>query len=382
MVASAVAICLIAFLLHRFFEIPASVELWPAGASPDQRMAAVFYARHGNVSVLEYTTAYPQPILKPNQVLIRVHASSLNPCDFKYRRNYVPNWILPKPKIPGDDVAGVVVLSNTNTFLVGDRVAAMLPLIGSRWGAAAEFVAVDANLVAPIGVNTDFASAASLPLVALTTIQALNKIQRPTAGKRILIQAGAGGVGTFAIQYAKHVLGMYVAATASAEKGDLLRDLGCDQVIDYRSELFESVVRDFDVVLDPVSWAYEDRTVGKNSTVLKSNGHYLNIGSSDWKWDGAERSNGPNTLWNAMYSKARNLVFPGSVPRYDLVFVSPNGKQLQDVMDLLDNSTIRAVIDRTFHLADAAAAYEYLEQGRARGKVILFNVEDGEFIRK
>jgi alcohol dehydrogenase len=410
MVLPAIAVCLAAFILHRSLPvdiIPKSIELWPAVAtsitdgSPNTTMTAISYAVHGNTSVLQLSTNYPQPMLKPNQVLIQVHASSINPCDFKYRRNTVPNFILPKPKIPGQDVAGVVVrmgsgLSSgdssssskqTHSLLeVGDRVAAMLPLVGARWGAAAEYVAVDASLVAKIGPNTDFASAAALPLVALTVMQALdNAVQSSPSSssnskKRILIQAGAGGVGTFAIQYAKHVLGMYVVATASAEKSSFLLELGCDEVIDYRSTAFEEVARDFDVVLDPMSWLYESRTLGRNAQVLKPNGHYLNIFSSDWGWDGVERGNGLKSFGNWIYYKMYHLIRPGTAPNYDMVFVSPSGKQLQTIMDLLDNSTIRAVVDRKFHLSDTAAAYKYLEEGHATGKVIIYNNKEEDII--
>jgi alcohol dehydrogenase len=398
MVMQAFTVVLAAFLLHRYIPvgIPKSIELWPAAASvnPETTMTAVAFAVHGNTSVLQLTADYPQPLLKPNQVLIQVHASSINPCDFKYRRNRVPNFILPKPKIPGQDVAGVVVRTGVSTtgplFRPGDRVAAMLPLLGARWGAAATYVAVDTSLVAKIGPNTDFASAAAMPLVSLTVVQALESVEvvkerssstSSTPKTRILIQAGAGGVGTFAIQYAKHVLGMYVVATASAEKANFLRELGCDEVIDYRSVSFEEVARDFDVVLDPMSWLYESRTLGRDAKVLKPGGHYLNIFSSDWSWDnGVERGNGLTTFINWMYYKISHLMRPGTAPNYDIVLVSPNGKQLQTIMDLLDNSTIRAVVDRKFHLSDAAAAYEYLEQGHATGKVILYNNKEEEII--
>jgi alcohol dehydrogenase len=429
MVLPAVAVCLAAFLLHRCLPvesiIPTSFELWPAAASTNTTMTAVSYAVHGNTSVLKLSTDYPQPLLKPHQVLIRVHASSINPCDFKFRRNtLIPKFIRPLPKIPGEDVAGVIVrlgsgvrvvnssysptLTSPPLLQVGDRVAAMLPLVGARWGAAAEFVAVDASLVAKIGPRTDFISAAAVPLVGLTVLQALDHafvrdnvvVQSKSSSsskssasgkkqKRILIQAGAGGVGTFAIQYAKHVLGMYVVATASAQKAAFLRELGCDEVIDYRSEKFEDVLADaasvaasesFDVVLDPMSWLYESRTLGKNAKVLKPGGHYLNIFSSDWEWNGVEHGNGLNSFFNWMYYKICHLIRPGTAPNYEIVLVVPNGKQLQTIMDLLDHSTIRAVVDRKFHLSDTAAAYEYLEQGHATGKVIIYNDKEEDTI--
>jgi NADPH:quinone reductase-like Zn-dependent oxidoreductase len=151
-------------------------------------------------------------------------------------------------------------------------------------------------------------------------------------------------------------------------------------VIDYRNTAFEDVARDFDVVLDPMSWLYESRTLGTNKQLLKSGGHYLNIFSSDWSYHGGERGNGLTSLGNWMYDKIMHLLRPGTAPKYDVVFVSPNGKQLQTIVDLLENSTIRAVVDRKFHLSGAAEAYEYLEQGHATGKVIIYNNNEEDTI--
>jgi NADPH:quinone reductase-like Zn-dependent oxidoreductase len=126
---------------------------------------------------------------------------------------------------------------------------------------------------------------------------------------------------------------------------------------------------------------YESRTLGRNAKVLNSDGHSLNIFSSDWNWDnGVEQGNGLTSLGNWMYYKMRHLIRPGTAPNYDMVLVVPNGKQLQTIMDLLDNSTIRAVVDKKFHLSDTAAAYEYLEQGHATGKVIIYNNKEEDII--
>jgi alcohol dehydrogenase len=191
--------------------------------------------------------------------------------------------------------------------------------------------------------------------------------------KKILIHAGAGGVGNFAIQYAKKVLGMYVATTASKPKEALLKELGADLVVDYKTEHFEDIVSDYDVVLDPMSWLYEERTL--NSNVLKPTGYYLNVPSSDWSFDGTEKTNGLNTYRNLVISKIKNLFQPGSMPKYSMVFVSPNGEDLQLVLDLIDNGTIKPIIDKKFHLSEAEQAHRYLEQGRATGKVVLYHTE-------
>jgi len=187
-----------------------------------------------------------------------------------------------------------------------------------------------------------------------------------------LIHAGAGGVGSFAIQYAKKVLGMHVATTASKEKTQVVKDLGADVVIDYRSEDFTKVVEDYDAVLDTMSFLYESRTF--DSKVLKKDGHYLSIMSSDWALteDGKEKSYGAKTSFNVIKHKMANLVTPGKfLPKYDFCIVSPNGADLQQVMDLLGEGTVKAVIDSKFSLADMANAHKHLEGGHVTGKVVI-----------
>jgi len=247
----------------------------------------------------------------------------------------------------------------------------MLPIIRSKWGSAAEFVAVDASLVAKIPETVELESAAALPLVSLTVIQSLKKLKEPK-GKKILIHAGAGGVGSFAIQYAKNVLGMHVATTASKEKNEIVKELGADLVIDYKSEDFTEVVRDYDAILDPMSFLYEGRTFKSN--VLKKSGHYLSIMSSDWALteDGKEKSYGVKTYLNICKHKLANLITPGLfIPKYDFCMVNPNGDDLQLVMDLLGEKKVKAVIDSKFPLADMAKAHRHLEGGHVTGKVVI-----------
>ena len=226
--ASATAFCLIAFVAHQFMPLSSFMDLNPASASPDETMRAIVYSQHGDASVLHLDTSHARPLVRKNDVLIRIKASSINPCDFKFRRNDAPSFMMPLPKIPGEDVAGDIVELGSKvdkqTFQVGDRVAAMLPTLGSPWGAAADYVAVDASMVAKIGPDLDYADAAALPLVSLTAMQALDNVKGETRGKKILIHAGAGGVGSFAIQYAKHVLGMHVSTTASVANEHFVRD--------------------------------------------------------------------------------------------------------------------------------------------------------------
>ena len=354
---------------------------------------------------LYLSTTTPRPLLQPHQILIQTVAASINPVDFKFLRNLarIPRLLLPTPKIPGADVSGTIVQIGSKVqqqqqeqkWQVGDAVVAMLPLLLTRWGSLAEYVAVDSSLIARVveindndsdSTHLQLMEAASFPLVALTVIQAFGHVlphdddkednmnhqtKLLLKGKRVLIQAGAGGVGTFAIQYAKHVLqAQEVATTASSSKADLLRSLGADHVIDYHSTKFENVIQDYDIVLDPMSWAYEKRTL--NSGVLKPTGHYISIASSDWKmWDGREQTNNPTQAFRFLKHSLVNLVWPGRLPKYHIAIVQPDGKQLKTAMDLVGKRILRPVIDRVFTFEEANMAFDYLEQGHATGKVLV-----------
>ena len=160
---------------------------WPSAKPSDEdRMTALVYREHGGVDVLELVNDMPRPIPQDNQVLVHVQASALNPIDFKLRRNPVPNFLVGKPKITGMDLAGVVVATGKDVaveFQVGDRVAAMLPMLGSQWGAAAEYVAVRPAHLAKIPDGVRYEDAASLPLAGLTAIQKLRNLSSPRARK-------------------------------------------------------------------------------------------------------------------------------------------------------------------------------------------------------
>jgi alcohol dehydrogenase len=302
------------------------MDPWHAKPDPQATMRAVVYGRHhgggggeSGADSLRLEADFPRPLVRPRQVLIQVMAASINPVDFKYLRGAAPPLMLPKPKIPGHDVSGRIVQVGervnvatpsssqqqqppSTTWRVGDRVAAMVPSLLSPWGTLAEYVAVDASLLARIpdemfaeqqggdniiisggsgisGSAEDRAwiAAASLPLVGLTVVRAFEQLgsSQKWEDKKVLVQAGGGGVGTFAIQYAKKVLrASHVATTASsAGKAELLRRLGADLVVDYRATAFEDVIEGYDVVLDPMSWSYEKRTL--ESKVLKPTGWYL-----------------------------------------------------------------------------------------------------------
>jgi alcohol dehydrogenase len=398
------------------YSLPLSFEMMPASEHKIGKMKAVRYRVPGEASVLTLEVV-AAPVPKVDQVVVEVEFASLNPCDFKFRRNsFLPMFFRPLPKTPGADISGrVVEAPQGSKYKVGDQVAAMLPLVGpTRWGALAQLVAVDERFVAKVPQGISLLEAAAFPLVSLTVVQAFESMgavatastvgaEASLAGKRVLVHAGAGGVGSFAIQYAKHVLGAAFVATtcsgsASGKHGELVTSLGADLVLDYRSEDFERNVLSsgpFDVVFDTMSWLYEDLNlkalVGGDKPV------YLNILSSDWAIgsNGVERANGVNTILNLLFSRLQhgvkhvlntlgvsNIISSSSlVPEYRLITVVPNGKQLSFVLNLVSAGTIRAVLDDgpldkagehvRFTLADTAAAYTHLEQGHASGKVMI-----------
>ena len=256
-------------------------------------------------------------------------------------------------------------------FNVGDRVAAFIPLVGSRWGSSAEYVAVKESYLCKIPDRVTFERAASVPLVGLTVVEAFDYLEGPTKGKKILIQAGAGGVGAFAIQYAKNVLEMEVTVTASRQKTELVQAIGADHVIDYRSENFTDIVKDYDVVLDPMSWKYESETLNQGNNILKKDGHYLNILSSGTV-KGKEKTLGLQTFINLVKHKMVNLVKPGILPKYDLAIVKPDGEKLRMIFDLVEKEEIKQIIDpQIFGLYELADAHMFLEHGYATGKVVV-----------
>jgi alcohol dehydrogenase len=369
-----VVIAAVAVVAIRRLPVPVFWDSPAAVASSKETMAAVAYNKHGDAFVLKLNSHFPRPIPQDDQVLVEVYATSVNPVDYKFRRSWMPSTLIPKPKIPGADVAGVVVElgSNITKFKIGDRCAAFLPLLGSQWGSSAEFVAVRESHLSLIPESVSFIKAAALPLVALTVIQSFHHLDTAsTKGKSILIQAGAGGVGTFAIQYAKNILEMNVSTTTSQPKFKLVKALGADHVIDYHTQDFSEIVTDYDVVLDPMSWKYEHLTLNQGKNVLKKNGHYLNVLSSEVV-NGREKTLGFTTLYNLLRHTIMNIIYPDTLPKYSLIGVKPDGDGLRKVFDLVEHGTITSVIDpQIFDLYELSDAHMYLERHYATGKVVV-----------
>lgn len=353
---------------------------------PSERMKAVIYNHSGPANeVLKYSNTIPRPV--PNassQILIEVYASGLNPVDFKFRSHPLPGIFIPKPKIPGGDVAGRVVSAPSGSgFIPGDRVCALMPLLGSRWGSSAEFAVVDVSLVAKVPENISLIEAASLPLAGLTVLEGFSGVRDKVEGiedGKAFVQAGSGGVGSIAVQFCKNVLKLSVASTCSKENMELVSSLGCDLCIDYKTEQFDQVLKDYDVVFDVLAYKFESATM--HSQVLDKSGHYIHIAASDWDITSrgfdffgfvipeARPDRVLRTLCMGMYYSMMSLC--GKGPHFHgPVFVHPDGPKLRELMELVGKGKIKPVVDRTFTLEDTAKAHLYLEEGHAKGKVVI-----------
>jgi NADPH:quinone reductase-like Zn-dependent oxidoreductase len=304
-------------------------------------MRAVRFHGYGDAGVLRYEDA-PLPTLGDGELLVKVHAAGVNPADVQFRRGDYKAFVpLPLPFIPGWDVAGSVV-SSAGNFKAGDRVFAMADM--SRNGAYAEYIAVRACDVARAPARLPLEHAAGVPLAALTAWKALFDVAELRAGQLVLVHAGAGGVGQFAIQLARRA-GARVIATASAPNHELLRRLGAEVLIDYRTADFATGLKDIDVVLDTVG----GQTREKSWPALRKGGVLVAIAMPPPDVAAAER-HGVRTA---------------------MLAVTPHGERLAEIARLIDAGELEVMIDREFPLDEAAEAHRRIEQGHARGKIIL-----------
>jgi NADPH:quinone reductase-like Zn-dependent oxidoreductase len=330
-------------------------------------MKALILRKYGNPADIAFADL-PKPALKPDEILVRVHAVGLNPIDTAIPKgSFKPILRLELPVPLGSDLAGVVVETGKRVtrFKVGDAVFASIFDLGT--GSLAEFAVVPERAAALKPANLDFVQAASIPMVGLTSWQALKQRARVARGQKVFIPAGSGGIGTFAIQLAKH-LGAKVATTTSTANVELVRSLGADEVIDYKKQEFEEVLRDYDVVLGTVKG-----DVLKNSVrILKQNSRIVSlIGPADAAF---ARSRGMNFFMKFLFG-----LLSGKINRqarkigaeYSFFFVHPDGAQLAEIAKLLTAGKIRPVIDKVFPFEQAKEALAYLEKGRAKGKVVV-----------
>ena len=310
----------------------------------------------------------PDPIVGENNVLVQVHAAAVNLLDSKIKSGEFKAMLPYKfPLIMGHDVAGVVVKvgSRVRKFKAGDQVYARPA--DFRIGTFAELIAIHESDLAFKPASLSMEEAASIPLVGLTAWQALVEKANLKRGQKVFIQAGSGGVGTFAIQLAKH-LGAMVATTTSAANLELVKSLGADLVIDYKNEDFEAILKDYDVVLN----SQDARTLEKSLRVLKPGGKLISIsGPPDPAF---ARELGLNAILKVVMfflsfttkRKARRVGVD-----YSFLFMKADGNQLSKITDLINSGIIRPVMDKVFPFDKANDALAYVEGGRAKGKVVI-----------
>ncbi len=330
-------------------------------------MKAVVLRRYGSNDGVDIADV-PPPVPGPRDVLIEARAVSINPVDFKIRNGMLkPLAPYRLPIVMGNDVAGVVTAcgNQVQRFRVGDSVYASADKM--RLGAFAEQVALEEETVARMPAGMSFEDASALPLVALTAWQALHTRARLQLGERVLIHAGAGGVGTVAIQIAKH-LGAWVATTASAANRQLVTELGADAVVDYRTEDFSRLCKDLDVVFDTQG----GDVLRRSFTVLRPGGRLVTIGGmpdyptvhamqSPWYLQLALWVLSWPLLWRARQHKVR----------YSYLFREPIGADLENISQLVESGVLKPVIDRVLPFDQIKEALDHVEAGHARGKVVV-----------
>ncbi|WP_018663535.1 NADP-dependent oxidoreductase [Heyndrickxia acidiproducens] len=308
-------------------------------------MKAVVINQYGGKDRLQEAEV-PIPSIQDHQVLVQMKATSVNPIDWKLREGYLKDMLpFDFPIILGWDAAGIITETgkSVKNFKVGDAVFARPDT--TRNGTYAEFVAIDEDKLALKPPNVSFEEAASVPLAGLTAWQGLYDVLGLKAGEKILIHAGAGGVGSLAIQFAHHT-GAYVATTASAENGAFVKNLGADMAIDYRTEHFEEILKDFDAVYDTLG----GRIQSGSYQILKKGGRLVSIAEAP-KQEEAEKYG----------------------VKADFLWLQPNGKQLAEIGELLQSGTVKAIVGQTFPFSQQGVreAHALSESHHARGKIVI-----------
>jgi alcohol dehydrogenase len=330
-------------------------------------MRAFVLTGYGAISDNVRLAEIPGPVAGPGEVLIEVHAASLNPIDFKLVHGAlkrISNYKLPRPF--GFDAGGIVISAGAGAtrFKPGDAV--YVRASRDTIGTFAEQIALPEKFVALKPATITHAQAASLPLVGLTTLQCFGRAGA-RAGQRILIHAGSGGVGTFAVQYADH-LGLDVTSTTSAKNADFVRSLGADRVIAYDRANYLEQGGDYDIVYDTLGGAF---TVDAFKLV-KRGGVVISLSGPPDR-DFARREGAGWLVRVAVWLMGRKVYAAAAKAgaAYCWSFTEASGDQLRDIAALVDKGAIKPVIDREFAFEQLPAALTYLEAGRARGKVVL-----------
>src|SRR5216117_1890383 len=326
-----------------------------SASATSQTMKAIRIHNYGGPEALQYEDA-PRPQPQAGEVLVRVHAAGVNPIDWKVREGHMKDfWPHKFPLILGWDLSGVVekVGARVLQFKKGDKVYSLPD--PTRDGAYADYIVVRESELALKPNSLHHIRAAAVPLAALTAWQSLFDTAQLQPGQRVLIHAGSGGVGHFAVQLAKWK-GAYVFATASTKNQDLLRKLGVDEPIDYTQQRFEDVARDIDIVLDTLGGETQERSW----SVLKKGGNLVSL------------------VQPPSEKKAKELGV-----RAELLGAQPNGAQLAEIAKIIDSGKLAPVFDRILPLSEARRAHELSQSGRTHGKITMrVSNGDGTFERK
>jgi len=327
-------------------------------------MKALVAARYGGPEVLAITER-PEPEVGPRDVLVAVKAASLNPLDSKIRDGKVKLVLRLRPPIAlGCDVAGVVdrVGAAVTKFRAGDEVFARLE--EDRMGGLAERVAATDHVVALKPARVSFEEAAAIPLAALTSLQALREAAGLVTGQRVLIQAGAGGVGSLAIQIGK-ILDLHVTTTTSAKNVDFVKQLGADDVVDYTRH--EPLPTAFDAVFDMLGAESELSSLA----AVKRGGIVVGIGGMPDATFASQRlpAFARPVIWLATFKRRRAASSAGA--RFVYLFMRPDGAELAELASWIDTGRLKPILHRTYPLAESREAFAELERGRARGKIVI-----------
>ncbi|TPV44770.1 NADP-dependent oxidoreductase [Bacillus dicomae] len=329
-------------------------------------MKAMIIDKYGKVPMR--MAEVPTPKINEYEVLAEIHAASINPIDFKIRDGKVKMLLkYEMPLILGNDFSGVItkVGSKVTRFKVGDEIYARPRK--NKIGTFAEYIAIHEDDIALKPKNLSFEETASIPLVGLTSYQALHDIMQLQKGQKILIHAGSGGVGTFAIQLAK-IMGATVTTTASEAGANLVKSLGADEIINYKTEKFEEILKDYDAVFDTIGGT----TLEKSFNIIKSGGNIVSVSGMPNARFGKEFGSGFfKTLLFSLASKKLTALEKKHNAQYSFLFMKPSGDQLRTIANYIEAGKIKPIIDRVFSFEDAQKAMEYSEAGRAKGKIIV-----------
>lgn len=323
--------------------------------------------RYGKSPQLDFADI-PRPKIKPNEMLVQVHAVGLNPIDNMIAKGtFKPILKFQLPATIGSDLAGIVVEvgSRVTRLKPGDAVFASIFDLGT--GSLAEYAVVPESVAALKPSNLDFVQAASVPMVGLTSWQALKEWSDIKPGQKVFIPAGSGGIGTFAIQFAKY-LGAKVGTTTSTGNVGLVQRLGANEVVDYKKQEFQDVLQDYDVVLGTI----RGDVIEKSLRIIKPNSVIVSlVGPLDAAF---AQARGMNFFMKFVFGLMSHKIIRQASQigtKYSFLFVHPDGDQLAEIGKIIEAGHIVTVIDKVFPFDQTKEALAYLEEGRAKGKVVV-----------